>query len=113
MIELLVAQLEGLKDTQFYVPFAMIAIAFGAFVGGYKWMRATTKAEIAETVKDLQGQIDGLRTKVNRLENGRAKAIRLLLFGLEVFPQDEQNSKGRQYLHEAIDALTNVSQNES
>jgi anthranilate phosphoribosyltransferase len=101
----LLGQIDALKDTAYYVPFAMIAIAFGAFIAGYKWMRATTKSEIAESVKALQDQIDSLKQKVTRLENGRAKATRLIYNAIEALPINEDNAKGRQCLHEAIDAL--------
>jgi TolA-binding protein len=100
------SQLEALKETPYYVPFVMIALAFGAFVGGYKWMRVTTKAELAETVLNLQSQINDLARKIKDLENGRSKASKNIVFALETLPQSEQNTEGRKFLHAAIDALS-------
>lgn len=103
------AQLETLKDTPFFVPFAIVAALLYFLKLFYDWVRTTTKAEIAEAVSRLESEMQALRIKVEALENSNRAAVGHLLLAVNDLPQIPENNETRHHLERAIGALNRTS----
>jgi hypothetical protein len=107
---------KALEGTQLYVPVAFTVFILSIMLGGYKFMRATVKAETAERVQEIRDELrsaqhelaenrEELRTikaTLRTMQDGYRLATRQMVLGLSA----DELSVCKDAIRKALDSLT-------